>query len=267
MADITAKDIQRLRQQMGVGMLDARRALMENDGDFEAARRWLQEKGIAKAAERADRENIQGTVAAARADRAAALVQVRCETDFTAKSPDIVKLAQEVADAAAADGEEAAARFASRVDELRLSVRENIEIGQVVRFEAADGNVLDTYLHIQNDRGVNGVLVELAGGSSDLAHDVAVHIAFARPSAVSRRDVPESDVTDQRGLLENQTRNEGKPEQALPKIVEGKLNGWFKRVPGGVLLDQPYARDEKQSVSQMLGAATVVRFVQVEIGA
>jgi elongation factor Ts len=137
----------------------------------------------------------------------------------------------------------------------------------VVRFEAGPDEVLDSYLHVQSDRGVNGVLVLLKGGTPELAHDVAVHVAFARPSVLTRGEVPESEVAEQRALLETQTRNEGKPEQALPKIVEGKLGGWFKRVPGGVLLEQPYARDDKVTLSAHLGGAEVVRFAQVEIGA
>jgi elongation factor Ts len=135
-----------------------------------------------------------------------------------------------------------------------------------VRFEAGPDEVLDTYLHVQSDRGVNGVLVVLKGATPELAHDVAVHVAFARPSVLTRDEVREGEVAEQRALLETQTRNEGKPEQALPKIVEGKLGGWFKRVPGGVLLEQPYARDDKVTVSAHLGGAEVVRFAQVEIG-
>ncbi len=131
---------------------------------------------------------------------------------------------------------------------------------------AEPGDVLDTYLHVQNGRGVNGVVVEIAGGSPELAHDLAVHIAFGRPSYVSRDEVPAEEVAAERAALEAQTRNEGKPEQALPKIVEGKLNGWYKRVPGGVLLDQPYARDDKQSVAQVLGGARVVRIAQAVVG-
>ena len=131
------------------------------------------------------------------------------------------------------------------------------------RIEAADGNALGSYQHMQGGRGVNGVLVEVAGGSPELAHDVAVHIAFARPKYLSRDDVPADVVDAERATLETITRNEGKPEQALPKIVEGRLNGFYKDV---ALLDQPYAKDDKQSVSQFLGGATVVAFAQAEIG-
>jgi elongation factor Ts len=268
MADFTAKDVQRLRQATGAGMMDAKRALQENDGDFEAAGKWLRERGLGKAAERSDRENAEGAVAVAVTPdgSAAALVQLRSETDFVAKSPQFVALADELAQLVAAKGEDAVASRQDAVDDLKVTLKENIELGRVVRFEAAPGNAIDTYLHVQNGRGVNGVLVELAGGSPELAHDVAVHIAFGKPGALRRDDVPSPEVEAEREALTNQTRLEGKPDAALPKIVEGKLGGWFKRVPGGVLLEQPYAKDDKVTVQQVLGTAEVVRFAQVLVG-
>jgi elongation factor Ts len=271
MADFSAADVKKLRDATGVGMMDAKRALTENGGDFAAASTWLLEKGLAKSAERSDRENTEGAVAVGRAGRAGALVQLKSETDFVAKSPDFVALAQAMADAVAAGGPEAVASQQARLDELKVSLKENIEVGRVERIEPAEGNGFDAYLHVQNGRGVNGVLVEVAGGDDQLAHEVALHISFSRPSVLGRDEVPDAEVAEQRTILENQTRNEGKPEQALPKIVEGKLGGWFKRVgskgsPGGALLDQPWVHDEKQSVAAALGGATVVRFTQVEIG-
>jgi elongation factor Ts len=266
MADFTAKDVQRLRQVSGAGMMDAKKALTETDGDFDAALRYLHEHGLAATAKRADREASQGAVALGTAGRTAALVELKSETDFVAKSPDFTKLAQDLADAVAADGEGAIDTLRARVDELKITLKENIDVGRVVRFEPAEGNLIDTYLHIQADHGVNGVLVELEGGTQELAHDIAVHIAFAKPRTMTRDEVPEAEVADQRALLEAATRNEGKPEQALPKIVEGKLTGWFKRVPDGALLEQPFAKDEKQSVQQVLGGAKIARFAQVVIG-
>ena len=268
MAEFTAKDVQRLRQATGAGMMDAKRALQENDGDFDAAARWLRERGLGKAAERSDRENAEGAVAVAATPEgtAAALVQLKTETDFVAKSPQFVALADELAQLVAAKGEDAVSSRQDAVDDLKVALKENIEVGRVVRFEAGPGHVLDSYLHVQNGRGVNAVLVELAGGSGELAHDVAVHIAFGKPGTLRREEVPAAEVEAEREALTNQTRNEGKPEPALPKIVEGKLGGWFKRVPGGVLLEQPYARDEKQTVQQLLGGASIVRFAQVIVG-
>ena len=132
-----------------------------------------------------------------------------------------------------------------------------------MRLKADEGEILDSYLHVQGGRGVNGVLVVLAGGDTALAHDIAVHIAFARPTYLTRDDVPAEVVAAERETLETISRNEGKPEAALPKIIEGRMQGFFKSL---VLLDQPYAKDDKQSVTQLLGDAKIVGFAQVEIG-
>jgi len=183
-----------------------------------------------------------------------------------AKSPQFVGTADQLAQAVATEGEAAIDAHKDAVDDLRLTLKENIEVGKVVRFVADPGDVLETYLHVQNGRGVNGVLVEIAGGDLELAHDIAVHIAFGKPTHLQRDDVPAEEVEAERAALEAQTRNEGKPEQALPKIVDGKLNGWYKRIPGGVLLEQPYAKDDKQTVSDVLGDARVVRFAQAVVG-
>ena len=267
----SAQDVKKLRDATGVGMMDAKKALEATDGDMDAASKWLLENGLAKAAGRTDRENTEGAVALGRAGRAAALVELKSETDFVAKSPDFRALVQAAADTVAADGESAIDTLKARLDELTISLKENIAWGRIVRMEPADGNGFDAYLHVQNERGVNGVLVEVAGGDDALAHEVALHISFSRPAVLSKDEVPEVEVAEQRQVLENATRNEGKPEAALPKIVEGKLQGWSKRVgqkgePGGVLLEQPWVHDEKQSVQQALGKASIVRFAQVEIG-
>jgi elongation factor Ts len=259
----TAKDVQALRQATGAGMMDAKRALEANDGDAEAAKQWLREKGLSKAAERSDRENTEGAVAVYVDGNAAALVQLKCETDFVAKSDHFKDLAKDLAVQVALKGEGAIGEKAGVVDDLKLTLKENIEVGTVVRLEGGDGSVFGDYLHVQGGRGVNGVLVELQGGTPELAHDVAVHVAFARPRYLRKEDVPADVVDKERATLEAISRNEGKPEAALPKIVEGRLNGFFKEI---CLLEQPYAKDEKQSISQLLGGAKIVRFAQVEIG-
>jgi elongation factor Ts len=163
----------------------------------------------------------------------------------------------------AAKGPEAVAERAAELEDLKITLKEKIELGEVVRFEAAPGNVIDSYQHVQGGRGVNGVLVEMQGASQELAHDVAVHIAFARPRFLTRDEVPVDEVERERATLETLSRNEGKPEAALPKIVEGRLNGFFKDV---ALLEQPYAKDDKVSISQLIGSASILRFAQVEIG-
>jgi elongation factor Ts len=264
--DFTAQDVKKLRDLTGAGMMDAKKALVENDGEFETAAKWLRERGLGKAAERGDRENTQGAVAVARDGNAAALVQLKCETDFVAKAPDFVALVNDLAELVAKSGEGAVAERQDDIDNIKITLKENIEVGQVVRFEAADGAVIDAYNHIQNGRGVNGVLVEVSGGDQELAHDIAVHIAFAKPGSLRKEDVDATSVEEERATLLKETQNEGKPEGAWPKIVEGKLGGWFKRMPGGSLLEQPYAKDDKKTVTQVLGNATVTRFAQVVIG-
>ena len=267
MPDFTAQDVKRLRDDTGAGMMDAKKALTENGGDFEAAKKWLREKGLGKAAERSGRENVQGAIAVARDGNVAAIVQLKSETDFSAKNEKFVATVEELAQLVATKGESAVDEKKDAIDDLKVTIKENIELGQVVRIEAAAGNALDVYLHRQEGRGVNGIIVELEGGSDELAHDVAVTAAFTKPGHVRREDVPEDTVTAEREALEKETRNEGKPEQAIPKILEGKLTGWFKRYPGGVLMEQPFfAKDEKQTVAQALGDAKIVNFAQVMIG-
>lgn len=268
MAEITAKDVKALRDATGAGMMDAKKALTETGGEFDAAVRWLRERGLGRAAERADRENNEGAVAVAfdASANALAVVELKCETDFVAKSPQFVALADKLAQAVAGDGESALAAEASGVDDLKVTLKENIDVGRVTRFELAAGNVAGSYLHRQNGRGVNGVLVELEGGTAELAHEVAVHVAFGRPAYVARDEVPADEVERERATLEATTRAEGKPEAAMAKIVEGRLAGWYKRTPGGVLVEQAFARDEKVTVGQLLGSARVVRFAQVVVG-
>jgi elongation factor Ts len=263
MADFTAKDVQALRQATGAGMMDAKRALQENGGDSSAAAKWLREQGLAKASTREGRENSQGAVAVSTTENVAAVAELKSETDFVAKSDQFSSLVQEIATLVAAKGEAAAQEKADAIDELKVVLKENIALGQIARFEAADGNVVDTYIHRQDGRGVNGVLVELAGGTKDLAHEIAVQIAFTRPRYLHRDDVPEAEVAEERATLENITRAEGKPEAALGKIVDGRLTGWFKE---RVLLEQNYVKDEKQTITDLLGGAEVVRFTQVAIG-
>ncbi len=180
-----------------------------------------------------------------------------------AKAGDFVSLADELAALVAAKGEGAVSERADAVDDLRTTLKENISVGQVVRFELGDDANLGTYLHLQAGRGVNGVLVEMRHGTDDLAHDVAVHIAFARPSYLRREDVPESEAASERSTVEAIAGKEGKPQAALAKIIEVRMNGWFKE---RCLLEQAYARDEKRTIADLIGAAEIVRFAQVVVG-
>ncbi len=264
MAKYTTKDVATLRQITGAGLLDCRNALEETDGDIEKAAQLLREQGKAGVAKRSDRAASEGAVAAVRSGDAAAVVELRCETDFVAKSGEFVALADELAALVAAKGEEAVGELDEEIDRLRTTLKENISVGEVRRLVAESGQVVDTYVHRQNDRGVNAVAIVLDGGSEDLAHDIAVHIAFTKPAYLSRDDVPADEVAAERATLETISRNEGKPEAALQKIVEGRLTGWFKE---RVLLDQPYVRDDKKTIAEMLGSARIVAFAQVVIGA
>ncbi len=259
----TAKDVQALRRATGAGMMDSKKALEANDGDIEAAAKWLREQGLAASAKRADRANTQGVVALHVVGPVGVLVELKCETDFVAGSEQFKNEADTLARLVAAGDEKSVESRKAELDDLKITLKENIELGRVVRLKADEGEILDSYLHVQGGRGVNGVLVVLAGGDAALAHDIAVHIAFARPTYLTRDDVPAEVVAAERETLETISRNEGKPEAALPKIVEGRMQGFFKSL---VLLDQPYAKDDKQSVAQLLGDAKIVGFAQVEIG-
>jgi elongation factor Ts len=263
-ANYTAKDVATLRQMTGAGLLDCRNALEEADGDIEKAAQLLREQGKAGAAKRSDREASEGAVAAVRSGDAAAVVELRSETDFVAKSGEFVALADELAALVAAKGADAVGELDEEIERLRTTLKENISVGEVRRLVAESGQVVDTYVHRQNDRGVNAVAIVLEGGSEDLAHDISVHVAFTKPAYLSRDDVPADEVAAERATLETISRNEGKPEAALGKIVDGRMNGWFR---DRVLLDQPYVRDDKKTIAEMLGSARIVAFAQVVIGA
>jgi elongation factor Ts len=260
---ITAKDVQTLRQSTGVGMMDAKKALEANNGDQEAATQWLRVQGLASAAKRADREAGEGAVAVVRDGKVAAIVELRCETDFVAKSEEFVSLVDEIAARVCADGEGATAQFQDSIEKMLTTLKENISIGRVYRLEAGPDEVVETYWHPQAGRGVNGVAVVLKGGTDEMAHEVAVHIAFAKPLYLKREDVPADEVDAERKTVEEISRNEGKPEAAMPKIIEGRLNGWFK---DRVLLEQSYVKDEKQTIQQFLNGATITSYAQVVIG-
>jgi elongation factor Ts len=279
MADVSAKDVAALRKVTGAGMMDCKRALLENDGDFERAKDWLREKGIAGAAKREGRAADQGAVEVLVTDDVGAVVELNCETDFVAKGEAfgraLAALTRLVVDegdtdigAQKIDGE----TVDDYVKGLSGTLGEKIEVGRVYRFATTDG-LLDGYKHTQNERGTVGVLVELGGvdrgdkRASEVAHDIALHIASAAPRYVTRDEVPTEVVARERDIYEAQTREEGKPEQAWPKINEGKLNGFYKTV---VLLEQSFVKDNKQtidSVVKSLGPEAHVRgFARVKIG-
>jgi elongation factor Ts len=260
MAEFSAKDVKALRDATGAGMMDAKRALTEADGDFEAAVQLLREKGLAKAGERQDRVNNEGSIALASSGSSAAIVQIRTETDFTAKSDGVLALVQQLADTVLDKGAEAI--DGSALDDLRLTTKENLALGQVARIDAAAGNLIDTYLHTQDGRGINAVVVEGSGIDQEILHEIALHIAFAKPTALTRDEIPAELAEKERVALLEITKAEGKPEAAWAKIVDGRIGAWYK---DRVLLEQGVF-GEKETVQQKIGKGTIVRFVQATVG-
>ena len=254
-----AKDVQELRKTTGAGMMDAKRALTDADGDFEAATQILREKGLAKAAGRGDRENSEGVVAIARNDGAASLVHLKSETDFAAKSEDFVNLAQELAELVLADGPDAVKTRDAELESLKLTVKENIDVGTVVHYESPSDAIIDAYLH---GEGRAGVLIEAHGVNAEVLHEIALHVAFAKPTYLDRSDVPEAEVEKEQAALLEITKAEGKPEQAWPKIVEGRLNAWFA---DRVLLEQGVF-GEKETVASKIGDGSITRFTLAMVG-
>jgi elongation factor Ts len=252
-------------------MMDSKKALTEADGDFDKAVEILRVKGAGKAAKRAaERTASAGLVATA----GTALVELNCETDFVAKGAELVDAAQRIAEAAdtakAGDREALLAAplgdttVGAAVEELAVKIGEKIELGRVAVY---DGPVV-TYLHRRaaDLPPTVGVLVEYSGDDADAARGAAMQVAAMRPSYVSRDEVPEDVVAKEREIAEATAREEGKPEGAIAKITEGRLNGFFKEV---ALLDQPSVTDSKKSVKAILEGAgvTVKRFARFEVGA
>jgi elongation factor Ts len=260
---ISAEDVQALRQATGAGMMDAKRALEESGGDFDAAAKSLREKGLAKSVDRSDRENTQGAIAVGRVEGAAAFAELKCETDFVAKSDGFLAVLDKLLADVLAEAESAVEKNTEAIDDLKVTLKENIDVGRIVRVDVAAGQGVDTYLHKQDGRGVNAVIVVLDGGDDALAHEIAVHAAFTKPRYLRREDVPADEVAEERSTLEGITRAEGKPENAIEKIVEGRVNAWFK---DHVLLEQGFVRDDKQTIQQLLGDATIAQFAQAYIG-
>ncbi len=262
MSEFTAKDVKALRDATGAGMMDCKRALTENDGDMEAATQWLREKGMAKAAARAERASDQGTVALAVDGNTAAIVELRCETDFSAKADDFTSLADRLVQQVLTEGEQAVDAHQGAIEDLALAKKENVRLGKVVRIQAADGSVLDTYLHTQDGRGTSAVVVEASGVTQELAHEVALHIAFAKPAALHRDEINPDEVERERVALTEMTKAEGKPEQAWDKIVTGRLRAWYAE---RVLLEQGMF-GEKETVQSRLGEGEIIRFELAAIG-
>lgn len=269
MANYTAADVKRLRELTGAGMLDCKNALADSDGDFDKAVEALRIKGAKDVGKRAERATAEGLVAA----RDGAIIELNSETDFVAKNDEFQKLADRIVGAAldskATDVESLKAAklgdgtVEQAIAELSAKIGEKLELRRVAYFDGA----VEPYLH---KRAADlppavGVLVEFTGSDKDAAHAVALQIAALKAKYLTRDEVPEDVVANERRIAEETAKAEGKPEQALPKIVEGRLTGFFKDV---VLLEQASVSDSKKTVKSLLDDAgvTITRFVRFEVG-
>src|SRR5690554_897443 len=279
MANYTAADIKALRERTGAGMLDVKKALDEADGDAEKALEIIRVKGLKGVSKREGRSASDGLVAGAVVDsdsgKTGVLVEINCETDFVTKNEKFIALADQVLAAAVASGaQDAQALLAAPagdatvqgvVDDLAATLGEKLVVRRVARIS---GEAVELYLHkVSKDLPPQvGVIVATDAAGAGVARDVATHVAAFSPSFLSREDVPAETVESERKIAEETSRNEGKPEAALPKIVEGRVNGFFKE---NVLLEQAFAKDNKKSVGQVLTEAggAVTGFVRFRVGA
>jgi len=276
MANFTAADVKRLREQTGAGMMDCKNALQEASGDLEAAVELLRLKGAKDVNKRATRTAANGLVTAELdGTRAGVLVELNCETDFVAKTDLFQQVAAEIA-AAALKAEvtdrpslltteaRPGTTVQQLIEEAGASLKEKLELGRFARFE---GGYVASYLH-RSDAALPptlGVLVQLDKDNAEVAKDLAQQVAAMRPLYVVRDDVPADVVEKERRIAEQITRDEGKPEQAIGKIVEGRLNAYFKDV---VLTEQAFVKDPKTTIKQVLAGTgvTVTSFARFQVG-
>jgi len=275
MASFTAADVKTLRDRLGAGMLDSKNALVEADGDIEKAIEILRVKGLKGVEKRSGRATTAGLVTAKADEGFATLIELASETDFVAKNERFIDLAEKVLDAVAAAGATDAATgnaapitgrdVSSFINDEAALLGEKVELRSVKQVK---GENFSIYLHkTSKDLPPQvGVVVGYTGGDAETARSIAQHIAFADPKYLSRDDVPAEVVERERAIVTETAKNEGKPEAALPKIIEGRLTGFFKEI---ALLDQPYAKDSKQSVAKVLqdSGLTVTGYARTKVGA
>ena len=279
MANFTAADVKRLREQTGAGMMDCKNALEEASGDLEAAVELLRLKGAKDVNKRATRTAANGLVAAQLdGTRAGVLVELNCETNFVAKTDQFQQLAAEIARTAikAGVGDRLAllateatetkpgSTVQQLIEEAGASLKEKLELGRFARFE---GGYVASYLH-RSDAALPptlGVLVQLDTDNAEVAKDLAQQVAAMRPLYTAREDVPADVVEKERRIAEQITRDEGKPEQAIGKIVDGRLNAYFKDV---VLTEQAFVKEPKTTIKQVLSRSgvTVKGFARFQVG-
>jgi elongation factor Ts len=252
-AEISAQLVRELREKTGAGMMDCKRALVDTNGDIEAAVTLLREKGMAQAAKRADRATTEGLVGYRLADdnSRGTMVAVGCETEPVAKSEEFQAFGKKVLDLVETDGVDAASQLEDERVELSAKLGENIAVAGAARFEAVDGGRIGAYAHPPANK--LGVLVQLRGGDDDLARKLAMHIAASSPQWIGREDVPEDAVATEKEIFSNSDEVQSKPEQAREKIVEGMLNKRF--FGANVLAEQEWIHDGSLKVGKVLADA------------
>ena len=275
MANFTAADVKALREQTGAGMMDVKKALTEANGDAEKALEIIRLKGLKSLSKREGRQASAGLLAAQTDGTVGVLVEVNSETDFVAKNQKFIDFSNEVLAAAVASGAaDLDALLAApmgegtvkdRLDAFAAIIGEKLQVGRIVRVE---GENVDLYLH-QTSPDLPpqvGVFVVTDAAGKSVAHDIAMHVAAYMPAYLDRDSVPADVLDKERATLEKITLEEGKPANIVPKIVEGRLNAFYK---DNCLVDQAFARDPSKSVAQVLkeAGATVTNFVRVHVGA
>jgi len=276
---ITAQAVKELRDRTGAGMMDCKKALTETGGDIDEAIKYLRTKGLAAAAKKAHRTASDGTVVVIGDDSAKVVLELNCETDFVARNPEFVSFAEALAEqalsAGVTDTEELKAQPFSEdpehtveeaISQKVATIGENVVLNRLARVEAAEGNLLNSYVH---GGGKIGVVVEGSGGADhETLHDVALHVAASEPRFVNRDEVTDDLLSSEKEIALKQAIEAGKPEEIAKKIVEGKMEKFFVQE---VLLEQAFAKEPDKSVKQYLREkagddATVVRFVRFKLG-
>ena len=266
---ISALTVKELREKTGVGMMDCKKALSESDGDLEKAIKFLREKGLATAGKKSERATNEGRIFIQKKDQGAAILELSCETDFVANNEDFIQAgneivtfvldqkvtAKDVLENAVLNGKE----FKSYISELILKVGENISIGKISYIE--EKGIAD-YTHMN---GKIGVLVAFSDSVDEsFGKDIAMHIAAANPSYLERKDVVSDEIEKESEIIRSQAKNEGRPDQVIDKIVEGKINKYYKEI---CLLEQAFVKDQDKDIKSILPSGIgIVSFIRYSLG-
>jgi elongation factor Ts len=265
MTVISASLVKELRDQTGAPMMDCKRALIDTNGDLEAAKRLLRERGMASAEKRAGRATTEGKVGYRVAEdrKRGTIVAVGCETEPVSNNDEFLAYAKKVLETVEAEGPDGVDKLDEERKQLSGKLGENIVVAGAARFEAVDGALIEGYAHPPANK--LGVLVQVRGSSTDTARKLAMHIAASAPQWVGREDVPEDVVTSEREIFANSDEVQSKPEQARDKIVEGMLNKRF--FAERVLTEQPWIHDTGKTVGQALSeeGAEVLEFERLAL--